>query len=138
MNSLIKLVISYQDNNEDILFEEIVEKLNKLIIYNIRKIPITFKEDIYQELLLGLYNLIINFKINYSNEIHKEVLKNDKLDNKINNKYLIGFIKKYQIDINEIDNINLFIKEYILFCNENQLIFYINKRFPFNRNKLMR
>lgn len=125
MNSLIKLVINYQNTKDDIFFEKILEELKNLIYYNIKKIPISYQEEIYQELLLGLYNVLITFKINYNIKINQQEIENQN----ITNKYLLAFIEKYKNDLLRVNNKDLFINEFILFCNENQFINYINKRF---------
>ena len=70
------------------------------LIYNIKKIPISYQEEIYQELLLGLYNVLITFKINYNIKINQQEIENQN----ITNKYLLAFIEKYKNDYEFINN----------------------------------
>ena len=118
MNEIIKLVIKYQIKREDEIYEKILNNFINNINSYLNKTCKEDIEDVYQEMLYGLYKVINNFKINklddYSKS-HQELYKNI---------YYNNFI-----DTNKTDNKNKTLYEFNLFCNENQFICYINKRF---------
>ena len=144
MNHVIKLVAKYQKEKSDEIFVEIVDKLKNLINYYCNKAN-SEVDDFRQELLIKLYIITKEFKINKNSNleinlftkenIHLIKLKNYKNVNKImKSKYISGFIKKYGKEVFdeaffEKKKLKLFINEYNLFCNENQFIKYVNKTF---------
>ena len=136
MNNTIKLVIDYQKNQDNDIFEKLVEQLKEILRFKFYKIPLKDHDDLYQEMLIGLYKLINKFKVYDIYKLNKEIFTNDlylkyieygvdfiKEECEIN--YLDGFIDKYDDDLfidsfkNDLSK-ELFIYEYNLFCNENQ------------------
>ena len=63
MNQLIKWIQKYQNSKEDYLFEMIVKKEEKIIYYHLQKVSKKYKDDVYQEMLIGLYRLLQTFEI---------------------------------------------------------------------------
>ena len=61
MNQLIKWIQEYQNTKEDYLFEIIVKKVEKIIYSHLQKISKQYKDDVYQEMLMGLYRLLQTF-----------------------------------------------------------------------------
>ena len=106
MNKLIKLVMLYQKDKNNEIFEEIIDYLMSMIKSVIKEIPILYRDDVYQEIIMSLDKFFKN-------------LKTEKLI--ISYKYLNNFKQKFpNISYN-------FDYEYQLFCKENQLINYIKK-----------
>ena len=133
MNQLIKLILQYQNSNSDEIFEKIVNKLMNLIKFYSNKMKKN-KDDLYQELLMKLHYVTTKFQIidyyEKSNEINLNLIK-EKI---IRDKYINGFILKYGEDyfdnsFKNKENLENFLMEYNLFCNENQFIKYLNKTF---------
>lgn len=147
MNSLIKLIINYQKTNSNETFKEIVKSFEGLIKHKIKTIPAYYKDDIYQEMLMELFNCIKQFKINLTANIDQTLfnieiyncLKNNDFKNvnsKLQNKYIRLFIKKYGTKLLEKAftckyHQDLFVKEFCYFTNQNQFIKSLNKRFLF-------
>lgn len=102
MNKLIKLVISYQKDFDEDLFKQIVDLILPKVYMETKDI-FNEKDDLIQEILIKIYKYLKEFKINYKN---------------INYNFLPNFYKKYRVEDKY---------EYILFCNENQLIKYIKR-----------
>ena len=63
MNQLIKWIQKYQNTKEDYLFEMIVKKVEKIIYSHLQKVSKQYKDDVYQEMLIGLYRLLQTFEI---------------------------------------------------------------------------
>lgn len=102
MNKLIKLVILYQKDFDEDLFKQIVDLILPKVYMETKDI-FNEKDDLIQEILIKIYKYLKEFKINYKN---------------INYNFLPNFYKKYRVEDKY---------EYILFCNENQLIKYIKR-----------
>lgn len=143
MNQIIKLVARYQIELSDELFIKIVEKFLKLINYYCNKVDL-YKDDLKQELLMKLDNIAKGFKlVNISvdktlfTEEHISMIKYKKYKNVnkvMNSNYINGFIKKYGKELFDESFLSekkrkIFLNEYSLFCNENQLLKYINIAF---------
>lgn len=111
MNKLIKLVIDYQKTFQNEIYEEIIKLLNPVIEIALQSVPIFYKDDIRQEILLNIYQVIKKYQLR---------------DN--SNKYMTNFIKQYQQNplLSKMTDKELKL-EYYLFCNENQLKKYISK-----------
>lgn len=146
MNKRIKIIIKYQESKEDYLFDEIVNEFKPLIKFHLKTIPFQYKNDVNQEMLLTLYNIVhYKFKINNKFSINEEII-NKIISNNFNknntiyiNKYLNAFLNKYgdefiRSSLNIKDKKQLFIFEYMLYCNERQFTYYLNKSFE-NINK---
>ena len=128
INSLIKLVIEYKANSNDKIFDKIVIRLNKLINSYIYKVDKYYRDDLKQELLLGIYKTTQTFKID------NNIITEDVLVTPGTNHNVINFISRYGKDllISSYCNAENFINfkdELILFCNENQYIHYLSKTF---------
>lgn len=145
MNENIKLVIEYQKNNEDFIYNEIVEKFQMLINHYCTRVIKKYRDDLHQELLMSLHHVVLKFKMNLSINIDSSLFSTDNLNtikesdyqniNKImKHKYFKGFIDKYGTSLFElafVDEVkyNELLYEYKLFCNENQFIKYLNIAF---------
>ena len=117
MNEIIKLVIRYQHNMEDYIFEQIVNHYQNLIFSIIKNESKFNQEDIYQDMLFALYKVIKNFKI-------INIIPNDITEKQLKmNKYFSSFINKY----NYFDLIDL-THECNNFYNENQFNYYVKQR----------
>lgn len=111
-----------------------LENLIKSYVY---KIHSYYRDDLYQEILIKIYNVIDIFKINLNSlyEINIELVKNIKERNYykiLNEKYVNGYEEKYGDMVlvmyqNEKIQDSELILELSYFCNENQFINYINK-----------
>lgn len=111
-----------------------LENLIKSYVY---KIHSYYRDDLYQEILIKIYNVIDIFKINLNilYEINIELVKNIKERNYykiLNEKYVNGYEEKYGDMVlvmyqNEKIQDSELILELSYFCNENQFINYINK-----------
>lgn len=111
-----------------------LENLIKSYVY---KIHSYYRDDLYQEILIKIYNVIDTFKINLNilYEINIELVKNIKERNYykiLNEKYVNGYEEKYGDVVlimyqNEKIQDSELILELSYFCNENQFINYINK-----------
>ena len=137
MNKLIKLLIKYQETNDEVYLEKIIKMFDRLINKYVSRVEPDNKEDIKQILIIKIYNVIKNFHLN--NKYYKD--NNSIIVLKINDKeclldisYLDGFNNKYGSNL--IDEAFLsekslldFITEYVLFNNENQLTRYLEKTF---------
>ena len=128
INSLIKLVIEYKANSNDKIFDKIVIRLNKLINSYIYKVDKYYRDDLKQELLLGIYKTTQTFKID------NNIITEDVLVTLETNPNVINFISRYgkNLLISSYCNTENFINfkdELILFCNENQYIHYLSKTF---------
>lgn len=110
MNQLIKWIQEYQNSKEDYLFEMIVKKVEKIIYSHLRKVSKQYKDDVYQEMLMGLYRLLQTFKIRE----HEE-----------NADYLNNFSLAFDEGNAKEKNWK---EEYQYFCNEKQFIECLNKR----------
>jgi len=145
MNYLIKCIYEYKENKSDEVFELVIEGLKGLIHNHCLKIEFNEREDLEQELLMCLYKAINSFTIKnnrtieiskFSSEVYQQLVENDfeNLDEIFNNKYISWFIEKYGKNlfcdafINQ-ENLNVFLYEFELFCNENQFIRYIDLAF---------
>lgn len=110
MNQLIKWIQKYQNSKEDYLFEMIVKKEEKIIYYHLQKVSKKYKDDVYQEMLIGLYRLLQTFEIRE----HEE-----------NADYLNKFFLVFNEESIKEENWR---QEYQYFCNEKQFIECLNKR----------
>lgn len=146
MNIRIKLVMKFQKTHWDFVFKEIVDEFNPLINFHLKTIPYQYKKDVRQEILIGLFDVIQNrFVIKKNIEIDKTAFTLDNLNlliikdfsivNKVfKSKYVNKFINKYGIKLIKNAFISeeerkLFLYEYMLFCNERQFTYYLNKTF---------
>lgn len=136
MNNTIKLVIDYQKNQDNDIFEKLVEQLKEILRFKFYKIPLKDQDDLYQEMLIGLNKLINNFKVLDNYIVNNHLFENDNLikyqrygvgyiKEEFDINYLDGFIDKYSNDLfikafKDKESKELFIYEYNLFCNENQ------------------
>ncbi|MEI3527379.1 MAG: hypothetical protein V8R15_04955 [Bacilli bacterium] len=110
MNQLIKWIQEYQNTKEDYLFEIIVKKVEKIIYSHLQKISKQYKDDVYQEMLMGLYRLLQTFEIREYEE---------------NADYLNNFFLAFDEESIKEENWR---QEYQYFCNEKQFIECLNKR----------
>lgn len=149
MNDKIKLIIEYKKDKSDALFMKIVERMNQLIKYHVNKISSTYREDLYQEMLISLDEAINVFEINenikveselfnYDNLLKIKKLKYKHLNQIMHGKYFEGFIAMYgkslfESAFNDKTKLEELIYEYKLFCNENQLIEYLKSTFKNRR-----
>ncbi len=149
MNDKIKLIIEYQNNKSDYLFMKIVQSFHKLMKYEINKIDRVYQEDLYQEMLINLYNAINSFKVNenikveleqfnYENLLLIKELNYANINQIMHGKYFKGFVEMYDKVLFELAfsndaKLQEFIYEYKLFCNENQLIAYLKSTFKYTR-----
>lgn len=131
MNKLIKEVLKYQKTKEDEIFNNIINEFEKVINYNVIKMPKNYREDLRQEILMAIFIAIPKFKVNKNLlddtindleilEIYYEIIKN---------KYYDLFIDKFhivKIDVNNVKTLKNLINEFYNFCNENQFRKYIN------------
>lgn len=130
MNDIIKLVIKYKNQNNDLYFEEIINKFKPLISFYIKKVSLFYRDDLYQEILITIYKIIMNFQINNFNE---DLLLDFLLDKNIKDlsnkeiKYILQFINNYKKDSISSENKEMIIKEFNLFNNQNQFILNIKK-----------
>lgn len=141
MNKIIKLVIKYQETNEDEIFQEIIDNLNTLIKKHLNKVEKQNTEDLRQDIIIKIYSIIKSFKINKSLILDDEINDNNSIVIIYEDKkykfiisYIEGFINKYdEIYLHEAfinkTKFELFLDEYILFNNENQLYRYFEKSF---------
>lgn len=111
MNQLIKWIKAYQTSKEDYLFEKIVKETEKIVYSHLQKVTHSSKEDVYQEMLIGLYKLLQTFEIR---------------ENEESSKYLNLFFQLCGEDIKKEENWQ---QEYQYFCNEKQFIKCLNQRF---------
>lgn len=75
MNELIKLVIEYQKNKKDELFEKIINLLQDLINYMLSDINYYYRQDIYQEVLMKIHNAIFKFNIKIINDNDLKIIE---------------------------------------------------------------
>lgn len=61
MNLIIKLILEYQREKSDNVFEHLVFLLKDKIGYFLRNVPDDDKDDVRQEMLIGLYQLTLRF-----------------------------------------------------------------------------
>lgn len=120
MNKLIKNIIKYQQTKDNDTFNKIIKDINYIINKHLKKLEKNNKDDLKQEILMSIFKVVNNFKINTLNT---------------DLSYIDNFKEKYK---NE-KNYN-FEEEYYLFCNENQFRKYIdllckNKVIDFIRKK---
>lgn len=139
MNILIKKVIDYQQNRLEFVFEEILDELKELINIHTKKISKKYQEELRQELLMGIFECLNNFKVIYKTDF--ENLSIERLIEEYQiieaDRYYKSFISKYKINeliLKTMDKSILinYINEYYLFCNENQFRKFIDTTF---RNK---
>lgn len=123
MNKIIKLIIEYKNTKDDYIFEDIVKIFNPLIISKCNEVIKDDKlhffnidnDELKQDLLIKLLNVIDHFKLKtYYDETNINKLKD--------NKQFINYIKR-----NSFKSIKECIKEFNLFCNENQFKKYLKK-----------
>lgn len=155
MNIRIKLVIEYQETKSDLVFEEIVKEFNNLIKFHLKNINHKYIKDVRQEMLMSLYNLVNNrFKVNKNIKINDEFFKLenfkllekyhfDNVDKISNYPFVKKFINKYGTELIKESFYNeekkkLFLLEYMLFCNENQFTYYLNKTLNTIKNNFFR
>lgn len=133
MNTLIKKVLEYQKNKNEIVFEEIINILTPVINIYVLKIDRIYAEDLKQELLLSIYTSLSKFKhekkeitinLNLSDikNIYDEIIKHKYYDS-----FKVKFFEFKFLDISKTNNIVKLINEFYLFCNQNQFKKYINK-----------
>lgn len=111
INEIINKVIKYQETHRDDLFEEIIKDFDLCINKVVDQVDDYYKEDLRQEILIGIYQAIVKFKINIYSTTKFE--NNEFIEFK--NKFFNG-VKKLDRDI---------ILEYQLFNIENQFKKYI-------------
>ena len=63
MNEKIKLIIAYQETKNDETFEEIISHFKRIMFYHLKMIPKFYKKDIFQEMLMVIYQYIICYEI---------------------------------------------------------------------------
>ena len=133
MNTLIKKVLEYQKNKNEIVFEEIINILTPVINIYVLKIDRIYAEDLKQELLLSIYTsllkfkherkeITINLKLSEIKNIYDEIIKHEYYDS-----FKVKFFEFKFLDISKTNNIVKLINEFYLFCNQNQFKKYINK-----------
>lgn len=124
--------------SNEVIFEDIYIELEYLMKSYIFKVPLNNRDDFNQELLSVLYRVLQVFEL--KNNIDYEKVKSIKISKIYNiddiikiydNKYFNAFVSKYkpelyEIDFQNINNIDLLIDEFNLFCNENQFIKCLN------------
>lgn len=111
-------------NFDDNIFDKIVTNLNKLINSYVYKVEFYYREDLRQELLLGIYKVTKKFKID------NNIITDEELVIPESNSNVINFNKRYGKDLYISKNNYIYLKkELTLFCNENQFIRYITKTF---------
>ena len=125
VNNLIKLVIKYKEESTNNTFDKIVLKLNGLLLVYLKKVESYYREDLNQELLIGIYKTLRMFKIN-TNILNKDDLVKDD-----SNPYVINFNEKYGLELSikhlSENDLEYYLNELILFCNQNQFLKYVDK-----------
>lgn len=130
MNDIIKLVIKYKNQNNDLYFEEIINKFKPLISFYIKKVSLFYRDDLYQEILITIYKIIMNFQIyNFNEDLLLDFLLDKNIKDLSNKeiKFILSFINNYKKDSISSENKEMIIKEFNLFNNQNQFIFNIKK-----------
>ncbi len=154
MNRIIKLVIDYKESQTDFIFQDLVDELTDLIDYHKRKVAVYYRDDLGQELLVCLVRVIDKFRIKNFKPINEELFNLNTLklllghnynnvNDVLNNKYVLGFIDKYGADLfnkafENLNDYNIFIFEFKLFCNENQFFKYLDKSLTNQVNHFVR
>lgn len=64
MESIIELLKAYKINNTDLIFNKLIEKTKFLAFKHLIKVHEFYREDLYQELLYGLFQVVREFKLN--------------------------------------------------------------------------
>lgn len=133
MNELIKNVIAFKKQQNDLIFEEICNNFKKTINYFKMKVIKEYRDDFCQELVIKLFNCILIFQIEDLIKI-KTIKVEDIIKMQKNNKYVKSFndsyIKKLNIEnICLVKNIYEYFDEMNLFFNENQFKRYVNTSF---------
>lgn len=140
MNEIIKYVKIYQKTKDDKIFKKLIDLLNGKIKCYIRKVPHFYKEDVYQEMLMGLYQVVITFKMKKIDSSYIFTSENYKLAMKTKLKYVdfimklnygkefIRSIEKLENPFKNIEMQKEFMYEYELFCNERQFKSCVSKR----------
>lgn len=133
MNTLIKKVLEYQKSKNEIVFEEIINILKPVINTYVSKIDRYYSQDLKQELICSIYKSLLKFKhkkkeitINLGlsdiKKIYDEIIKHKYYDS-----FKVKFVEFKSLDILKTNDIIKIIKEFYLFCNQNQFKNYINK-----------
>lgn len=133
MNEKIKLIIAYQETKNDETFEEIISHFKRIMFYHLKMIPKFYKKDIFQEMLMVIYQYIICYEIkpvhllienfNKENFIKLKESNFSNVNQIFNHSYLSLFFQKYGTNLFkrafiQKDSLNNFLYEYELFCNE--------------------
>lgn len=144
MNLIIKLILEYQREKSDAVFEHLVFLLKDKIGYFLRNVPDNDKDDVRQEMLIGLYQLALRFnfglvfleKDRFTEENYRKMSSEDFLnaDEVMKQQLPHLFLKKYGIDLfvssfRNSDSREELIYEYWMFCNEIQFVGYLNRVF---------
>lgn len=144
MNLIIKLILEYQREKSDNVFEHLVFLLKDKIGYFLRNVPDDDKDDVRQEMLIGLYQLTLRFnfglvfldKSRFTEEnLRKMTEKNFRNADEVMKQELLRlFLKKYGSDLflsafHDPEAREKWLYEYWMFCNEIQFIGYLNRVF---------
>lgn len=143
MNERIKRIITYQKTKQNETFEGIISDFQRMMQYHLQTIHDFYKQDVKQEMLIAIYQFIMQYKIhpicisiepfNQENFIQIKNANFQNVDQLFNHPYLSMFIQTYGTNLFEQsfmrkDALHLFLYEYELFCNEIQLFRYMNKK----------
>ena len=146
MNERIKLIIEYQKTKNDEIFKEVISHFKRIMYCHLKMIPKIYKEDVYQEMLMVIYEYIIHYEIkpihllvenfNKENFIKLKESNFSNVNQIFNHSYLSAFFQKYETNLFkrafiQKDALNNFLYEYELFCNESQLFRYMNKKLKY-------
>lgn len=133
MNLIIKLILEYQREKSDNVFEHLVFLLKDKIGYFLRNVPDDDKDDVRQEMLIGLYQLTLRFnfglvfldKSRFTEEnLRKMTEKNFRNADEVMKQELLRlFLKKYGSDLflsafHDPEAREKWLYEYWMFCNE--------------------
>ena len=84
MENLIELVMQYQKTNAETTLKTILQRLYPMMRKQLKKVNLTFQEDLLQEMIIFTYSTIQKFKI----DLEKSTLE-------INQKQFLQFLKTY-------------------------------------------
>lgn len=63
MENLIELVMQYQKTNAETTLKTILQRLYPMMRKQLKKVNLTFQEDLLQEMIIFTYSTIQKFKI---------------------------------------------------------------------------
>ena len=89
MENLIELVMQYQKTNAETTLKTILQRLYPMMRKQLKKVNLTFQEDLLQEMIIFTYSTIQKFKI----DLEKSTLE-------INQKQFLKFLKNTKILFN--------------------------------------